>query len=390
MKKVILWIICIILVSGMVLVMSSGCTSQGAAAETTAAAGTTAAAAGGNISGSAYDIVKMSGEKVAAVEKGKGKGVIAILSNTADIPIMIAQKGQNEATAAKYGYETVYFNSDWDMATQADQIETAIEMGVDGMIIVAIDEKAIIPTLQKVKDAGIPVVTEDGGALESPETTGLVVCNVAADNFRAGELAAEYIAWRLKGIGKVAVSGYESVKPGRDRTNGVYNVLKHYPQIEIAAYGEGASVPSGLEVTEDFIQRVPDLDAIYAVNDPFGEGAYQAVLAAGKQDQIFICGNDGDPAALELIRSTQGKTYAYSSAQWPQIMGVVAMENLIAAIEGRDEDIIANVEQQGVHQSWPTFAVAPFPVSIETIDSYPGWDVAVDWKSIAPYPIWWQ
>lgn len=324
------------------------------------------------------------------VPEGEGKGVIAVLSNTADIPVVNAQRISNERTAALNGYETITLISDWDMATQADQFETVIELGVDGIIISVIDEKAIIPSLILAKEAGIPVVTQDGGALDVPENKGLCASFVAADNFRAGEMAAEYMVMRLQGEGKVLLSGLEMVEPARQRTNGVMNVLKHYPGIEVAAYAEGASVPAGLEAMEDWLQRVPDADAVYAVNDPFGIGAYQAIVAAGKQDDIFICGNDADPQAIEFIKETQGKTYAYTSAQFPQIMGTVACENLIAVIEGRDGDIVQNVDDQGIEHAWPLFLIAPFPVSIETVDSWPGYDVIVDYKDVSPKPAWWE
>jgi ribose transport system substrate-binding protein len=324
------------------------------------------------------------------VPEGEGKGLIALISNTADIPIVNAQRANNERVAALSGYETITFIADWDMSTQADQIETAIELGVDGMVISVIDEKAIIPSLIACKEAGIPIVTQDGGALDSPDTDGLAVCHVAADNFRAGEMAGEYIAWRLQGEGKVLLSGFESIEPGRLRTNGVMNVLKLYPNIEIVDYAEGGSVPAGLEAMENWLQAHPDADAVYAVNDPFGEGCYQAIIAAGKEDQMFIAGNDGDPQALEYMVESEGNTYAYTSAQWPQIMGVVSMENLIAYIEGREGDILANVEEQGVHHSWPIFLVPPYPISIETINSWPGWDVVIDWTDISPKPAWWE
>lgn len=320
----------------------------------------------------------------------QGKGVIALSYDTTEIPVVAAQQKANMETAEKYGYKAVLFDAHFDAAEQINTFQTMIQQGVVGIVCSAIDDKGIIPALKMAKDAGIPVVMEDGGVAMVPEAKGLTIGYVGADNFRAGELAGEYIAWRLKGKGKVAVMGYRTITAAYERENGLMNVLKHYPGIELVAYAEAVGVPAGLKNMEDFIQRVPDLAAVYCCNDPGGEGAYQAILAAGKQDQIFICANDGDPLALKYIRESKGKTYAYSSAQWPQVMGKIAVENLVAAIEGRPKDIKANVQIIGAEQYFPLFYVAPFPITIDTVDDYPEWTTPVDYTDINPSPAWWK
>jgi ribose transport system substrate-binding protein len=337
-----------------------------------------------------YKLEAGAQSQIEAAKKAGAKGVIALSYDTTEIPVVVAQQKANMEVAEKYGYKAILFDAHFDAAEQLNSFRTMIQQGVKGIICSAIDDKAIIPALKMAKEAGIPVVMEDGGVANVPEAKGLTVGYVGADNFRAGELAGEYIAWRLKGKGKVAVMGFRTITAAYERENGVMNVLKHYPGIQMVAYGEAAGVPAGLKNMQDFIQRVPDLNAVYCVNDPGGEGAYQAILAAGKQNQIFICGNDGDPLALKYLRESSGKTYAYSSAQWPQVMGKVAMENLVAAIEGRTKDIVANVTIIGTPQYFPLFYVAPFPITIDTVDKYPEWTVPVDYREINPNPPWWR
>jgi ABC-type sugar transport system substrate-binding protein len=347
------------------------------------------------VDGNAAEVVEyvLEGEVQQQIEQAKAagtKGIIALSYDTTEIPVVVAQQKANMETAEKYGYEAVLFDAHFDAAEQLNSFRTMIQLGVKGIICSAIDDKAIIPALQLAKQAGIPVVMQDGGVANIPEAKDLTVSYVGADNFRAGELAGEYIAWRLNGEGKVATMGYRTISAAYERENGLMNVLKHYPGIEVVAYAEAVGVPAGLQNMQDFIQRVPDLSAVYCVNDPGCEGAYQAVLAAGKQDQIFLAANDGDPLALQYMRESGGNTYAYSSAQWPQVMGKVAMENLIAAIEGRHNDVLTNVEVIGIPQYVPSFFVAPFPITIDTLDQYPEWTVPVDYKEINPTPPWWN
>jgi len=337
-----------------------------------------------------YELESDAKEELDKAKETGYKGVIALSYDTTEIPVVVAQQKANMETAEKYGYKAILFDAHFDAAEQLNSFQTMIQLGVKGIVCSAIDDKGIIPALKLAEKAGIPVVMEDGGVANIPEAKGLTIGYVGADNFRAGELAGEYIAWRLKGKGKIGVMGYRTITAAYERENGLMNVLRHYPGIEAVAYGEAVGVPAGLQNMQDFIQRVPDLAAVYCCNDPGGEGAYQAILAAGKQDQIFICANDGDPLALQYIKESNGKTYAYSSAQWPQVMGKVAMENLIAAIEGRDKDIVANVEIIGTEQYFPLFYVAPFPITIDTLNDYPEWTVPMDFRDIDASPPWWK
>ena len=296
--------ICILLALAMLF---SAC--QPAPAPTTApqAAAPTQAAAPAETEAAEYVLEAGAQAEIEEAKKAGSKGVIALSYDTTEIPVVVAQQKANMETAEKYGYKAVLFDAHFDAAEQLNSFRTMIQQGVVGIVCSAIDDKAIIPALQLAKDAGIPVVMEDGGVANIPEAEGLTIGYVGADNYRAGELAGEYIAHRLKGQGKVAVMGFRTITAAYDRENGVMNVLKHYPGIEVVAYGEAAGVPAGLKNMQDFIQRVPDLNATYCVNDPGCEGAYQAVLAAGKQDQIFLAANDGDPLALDYMRESRAR-----------------------------------------------------------------------------------
>ena len=376
MKKTIIVLFTLIMVISFVF-MGTGCKAAGTAETTAAAAAETTAAAA---------------ETTAAdfAESGTGdKGTIALLYSTIDIPVVVVQREMNEKIAAEHGYKTIFIEAGWDAAKQADQFQNAINQDVKGILTLVVDAKAIIPSLQAAKAAGIPVVTEDSGAYETEEARGLVASHVTSDNYRAGELCGEYIAWRLGGKGKIAEIGWKAVEGAYARQNGLHNVLKAFPEIEFVAYGEAVSVPDGLTVMQNIIQSQPDLDAVYAVNDPGALGAYQAIKAAGKLDDIFISTNDGDPEALKLMSEGKGQTYAFDMCQWPQLLGTIGMENLIAIIEGRTDDIQQNEEIIGRDPYWPVMKICPFPVSYENLDKWPGWDATVTLNDAAPVPPYW-
>lgn len=76
-----------------------------------------------------------------------------------------------------------------DIADQIQMINNAIEQKPDGIAIAACDTKSVLDSLQKAKDAGIPVVCFDTGVESAPD--GAVVATVATDNLAAGACAAE-------------------------------------------------------------------------------------------------------------------------------------------------------------------------------------------------------
>jgi len=375
-----------------VALVAAACTNTGGSESTTSAA--TAGGAEGETDGGEAaqdggeaDYV-VDADTQSQINSAGSKGIIGLSYNTTEIPVVAAQQEANRLAAEAAGYDAIVFDARFDSAEQIASIRTMIQLGVKGIIVSAIDDRAIIPALQLAKDAGIPVVMEDGGVAHSPEAEGLIVGYVGADNFRAGELDGEYVANRLNGVGKIAVMGFRAISAAYERENGFNNVLKHYPGIEYVSYAEAVGVPAGLENMQDFMQRTPDLDAVYCINDPGCEGAYQALVAAGKEDEIFLVSNDADPLALEYMRESNGQTYAYTSAQWPQVMGKVAVENLVAAIEGNDDAFQWNVEIIGEPQYFPRFFVAPFPITIDTIDDYPEWTESVDYNDIDSTPPW--
>ena len=78
-----------------------------------------------------------------------------------------------------------------DIADQVQMIDNVIEKKPAGIGLAACDTKAVLPSLQKALEAGIPVVCFDTGVAEAPE--GAVYATVATDNAAAGAVAATNI-----------------------------------------------------------------------------------------------------------------------------------------------------------------------------------------------------
>ena len=102
-------------------------------------------------------------------------------------PVLREDEGRRPpAKAAELGITLKSYAGkiDGDNETQVAAIETCIADGVKGILLVPSDTKAIVPTVQKARDAGILVI-----ALDTPlNPTTAADATFATDNFKAGEL----------------------------------------------------------------------------------------------------------------------------------------------------------------------------------------------------------
>lgn len=278
---------------------------------------------------------------------------IGVVQMTQDIPVQIAMNGGMDEKAAELGnVKIVALNGNMDVATQLNAIENFIQQKVDAIILNPADADSIVNGVKAANAAGIPVLTFDTNA-----NGGEIVSFIEANNGQAGKLVGEYMAWRLEGKGKVAILDLPSVSCVRVRTDNWYEVMKAYPDIEVVQTEIAASVPDGLKMAENILQAHPDLDAFFAINDPGGLGAAQAIKAAGLSDKIFVGAVDGDPKAVEMIAA--GDIYGITVAQFGAEIGRVACQTAVDYLEGK------TVESH--------IMIPVMPVTIENYKDYPGW-----------------
>jgi ribose transport system substrate-binding protein len=139
------------------------------------------------------------------------------------------EAGLREEAAAK-GLDLVVVACEMDPAKQASQIEDFVAQHVAAILAAPCDSDAIVPVLARAEAAGIPVFTADIAA-----HGGKVVSHVASDNVQGGRLAAEALAKRIGGKGKVLIIDHPTVASVQDRVKGFEEGLKAYPGITIVA-----------------------------------------------------------------------------------------------------------------------------------------------------------
>jgi fructose transport system substrate-binding protein len=197
------------------------------------------------------------------------------------------------------------------------------------------DSKAIVPSIQKARNAGVTVI-----ALDTPtEPQSAVDALFATDNEKAGELIGKYAAAKAKEMGITPKIATIDLKPGISvgelRHNGFlkgFGVKPGDPSIVGGAVTEGDTA-KGQAGMENLLQKDPGINVIYSINEPSGFGAANALKAAGKDPKDFILVSvDGGCDAIK--RGIKTGVIDATSQQYPLKMAALGVEKGAAAARG--------------------------------------------------------
>lgn len=183
----------------------------------------------------------------------------------------------------------VFKDAQNDTLRQQAQVEEFISAGVDVIIISPKEAAPLTPVVAQAYDKGIPVIVMDRRVLGDKYT-----CFVGADNKKIGLAAGKWIVQKLGGKGKVVeLKGLMTSTPGQDRHNGFMEGIKD-SQIEIVFDADMKWLePNARKEMESALARFPEINLVYAHNDPGAHGAYLAAKAAGREKDILFVGIDG-------------------------------------------------------------------------------------------------
>ena len=126
---------------------------------------------------------------------------------------------------------------------------------------------------------------------------------VVAYHKETAEMAAEWIATKLGGTGKVAViQGLPTAEAARLRTDCFVDYMEaNYPDIEVVAQQNADwDRTKAKDIATTIIQNNPDIGAFYANNDTMAMGVLEAVKEADLLGKVLVVGTDGTTEALDL------------------------------------------------------------------------------------------
>ena len=242
------------------------------------------------------------------------------------------------AAARETGVDIIWNGpaSETDYNGQLQIVEAMINRRVDAIALAPIDKKVMVGVVERSARENIPMIIFDSGI-----DTEQFVSQVATDNYRAGQMAAERMAQILGGKGKVIIV---AVQPGAASTMAREqgfedSVQKNFPGIQIVDKRYGmADFAKSLTVTENMLTAHPEVNGLFASNESSAVGAAQALKGRGAK--IKMVGFDWSPTLLDDLRNGVLDSLV---VQHPFKMGYESVMAAVKKLNGQPVEKINNL-----------------------------------------------
>lgn len=233
--------------------------------------------------------------------------------------------------AEHIGVELTVYDGEDDITKQMSDIETAVNMGMDAIVVNPKDSSGLLPAIEKVHAAGIPLTVVNSAMNEEGAPFTFVSADVENSGYQGGfELAKafdEKYGWKdsVKALVlSAAAQEQESDLRRWGQING-YNdyMLEKYGKsnLDIVAYQYYNWQPEpAMTVTMDVLQANPDLDIIFSACDGGTQGVVSALESAGKLGDVLVTSIDARKSVLKWIQDGDKGVVATVSND-PRIMG---------------------------------------------------------------------
>ncbi len=266
-----------------------------------------------------------------------GETTACLITKTDTNPFFVKMKEGASAKAAELGITLKTFAGkvDGDHETQVAAIETCIADGAKGILLTASDTSSIVTAVKQARDAGLLVI-----ALDTPlDPIDAADATFATDNFLAGELIGK---WAAAALGADAATarigmldlGVSQPTVGVLRDQGfltgfgidVGDPNKWGDETDSRIVGNDVTAGNeegGRRAMENLLAKDPTINVVYTINEPAAAGAYEALKAFGRENDVLIVSVDGGcPGVANVKDGVIGAT----SQQYPLLMASLGIE----------------------------------------------------------------
>ncbi len=228
---------------------------------------------------------------------------------------------------------------DGDHETQVAAIETCIADGAKGILLTASDTGSIVSAVSQAREAGLVVI-----ALDTPlDPIGAADMTFATDNFLAGELIGKWAAGVLGdeaadariAMLDIAVSqptvgvlrdqgfmqgfGIDLADPSKWGDESAPRIVGH----DVTQGNE----EGGRRAMENLLAIDPMINLVCTINEPAAAGAYEALKAIGRENDVLIVSVDGGCPGVDNVKAG---VIGATSQQYPLLMASKGIEAIVA------------------------------------------------------------
>jgi len=284
---------------------------------------------------------------------GKGKKLsVALITKTSTNPFFVAMQKGAKAEAAKNNM-ALHIGAgkvDGDEASQITLIENADARGDDGILITP-NGPGVNSAIAKARKDGLFVIALD----TPPDPPNTVDITFATDNFEAGKLIGQWAANRMGGkdvvIALLDLANDKIISVDINRDQGFLTGMgiptadknKNGDEAKSGKYtgGKGGSytiacneptkgdAPDGKTAMENCLNKNPNINLVYTINEPSAQGASSALKAANKK--ALIVSVDGGCNGVSLVKSG---VIGATSQQYPLKMALLGVDAIAKVANG--------------------------------------------------------
>lgn len=266
---------------------------------------------------------------------------IAVIVSTLNNPWFVVLAETAKAEAENLGYEATIFDSMNDTAKETEHFENVIATGYQAILFNPTDADGSISNVKKAKRAGVPVFCMD----REINSTDAAVAQYLSDNYSGCVKLGQYFVEKVQKGKYIELLGLVGDNNTFNRSNGFHSVVDQYPELEmVAQQSADFDRTKALEVMESLLQAHPDIQAVFCGNDAMAMGAYQALAAAGKDNNVQVFGFDG---AGDVINAIKEKKITATVMQFPKLMAKMAAQGADDYLKGKrdfPQKVPVNVE----------------------------------------------
>lgn len=222
-----------------------------------------------------------------------------------DTDFLSALADQVQSAGEAAGADVTVSTADHDPAKQANDVNTLVSSGAQGVIIDSVNADAIGPAIDRAAAAGAKVVVVDSAAAANEN----IAIQVLTDNYAAGEAACRLIGDQLGGQGTTLnLQGALDNQVARDRSSGYTDCMAEaYPDMTVISqpFNWDSAQCAQIVSTQFSTTRI---DGVFAAAG-YCLGPVRTALES--QDRLIPAGEpghmpfaviDGTPEELDAVR----------------------------------------------------------------------------------------
>ena len=283
---------------------------------------------------------------------------VSLILKTLSNPYFVSMETDAKTAAAKDNVNLTVAagTKDGDTQTQIAAIDNASSRGDKGILITT-NGDAVNAALTQAKKAGLFVIALD----TATNPSSIADITYATDNTAAGKLDGQYAAAALGGkpavIAMLDLFNNQVVSVDIDRDHGFLqgmgidpgSTTQNAKEAKTGTYSGGSytvachqptqgAIDGGRTAMENCLSANPNINVVYAINEPAAEGAYAALKAAGKTN-VPIYAIDGSCAGLKLVTSGE---FAADAVQYPGKMAGLGVDSIAKLARGGSKPAVTS------------------------------------------------